>query len=258
MRAKKIVSLFMVVAGVLSLFLSGCTAKQKTEEIPPCDIPMQTIEQQSLNHYANFKFSVPEGWLSEETGKLSIASASSEIRQVNVDNPEAWTLYIKNYQYSNWGQEYSEEYIKAYHNLFRGETALYKTTLNTAVSRILQSSDSTLSSDSDLLDIFNFIASAYEESNSTPASEGSQYITALNCQLYSGKNGKIAVVKYTISVEEHNYFMIDCIREDIPYLISGCFDDTLEISSGDIALWTANSLEVDENFIVKENKIQKK
>lgn len=52
--------------------------------------------------------------------------------------------------------------------------------------------------------------------------------------------------------------MIDCIREDIPYMVSGCFDSNLEISSGDVALWTANSLEADENFVAEDGWAKKK
>lgn len=52
--------------------------------------------------------------------------------------------------------------------------------------------------------------------------------------------------------------MIDCIREDIPYMVSGCFDSNLEISSGDVALWTANSLEADENFVAEDSWAKKK
>lgn len=47
--------------------------------------------------------------------------------------------------------------------------------------------------------------------------------------------------------------MIDCIREDIPYMVSGCFDSNLEISSGYVALWTATSLEADEIFVAEDS-----
>ncbi len=48
MRVKKSVSLFMVVVGVFLLF-SGCSVKPKTENIPPCDIPMQTVTKTFLH-----------------------------------------------------------------------------------------------------------------------------------------------------------------------------------------------------------------
>lgn len=258
MKAKRTLALLFAVISIFLICFSGCNTKPKAETIPTCDIPLQTIEQQSLNNYANFKFSVPEGWVSEEIGMLAVATASSEIRQTDVSNPEAWTLYIKNYRYSNWGHEYSEDNIKAYRDLFRGETKSYEAMLNVAIARILQPSDSSFSSDLNMLDFFDSIASAYEDSTLMPSTANEQYITAFNYQLYTGNKGKIAVVEYTVSVQGNDYFMINCIREDIPYLTSGCFDNSLEVSSGDIALWTANSLEVDENFIVEKGKIQKK
>lgn len=84
-----------------------------------------------------------------------------------------------------------------------------------------------------------------------------QYISEYDCQIHSGNTGKIAAVKYTVDIQGEKHLMIDCIREDIPYMVSGCFDSNLEISSGDVALWTANSLEADENFIAEDSWAKK-
>ena len=52
--------------------------------------------------------------------------------------------------------------------------------------------------------------------------------------------------------------IIDCIREDIQYMVLDCFDSDLEISSGDVTLWTANALEADENFVAEDGWARKK
>lgn len=60
-----------------------------------------------------------------------------------------------------------------------------------------------------------------------------------------------------MDIQGEKYLMIDCIREDIPYMVSDCFDSNLKISSGDVALWTANSLEADENFVAEDSWAKK-
>ena len=60
-----------------------------------------------------------------------------------------------------------------------------------------------------------------------------------------------------VDIQGEKYLMIDCIREDIPYMVSGCFDSNLEISSGGVALWTATSLEADENFVAEDGWAKK-
>lgn len=61
-----------------------------------------------------------------------------------------------------------------------------------------------------------------------------------------------------MDIQGEKYLIIDCIREDIQYMVLDCFDSNLEISSGDVTLWTANALEADENFVAEDSWARKK
>ncbi len=259
MRNQRTTAVITVIIIILLFCFSGCSTQPKIESIPSCDIPMQEKEQQCSNYFVKFKFEVPENWISEDTGMFSFATASYEISEKDVDNPEAWVLFIKSYRFSNYfGREYPAENQKIFNSLFNGDSETYKDFLNFAVARNCDS-DSTSSSEEDSFefDVYGFLVAALEETEITKPSTEQQYISEYDCQIYSGNTGKIAAVKYTVDIKGKKYLMIDCIREDIPYMVSGCFDSNLEISSGDVALWTANSLEADENFVAEDGRAKK-
>ena len=65
---------------------------------------------------------------------------------------------------------------------------------------------------------------------------------------YNGTKGKIVEVKGTYTWNDTTYTIVEYYREDIPYAVFGAFGDTEELSSGDIALWIADSLETEEHF----------
>ena len=65
---------------------------------------------------------------------------------------------------------------------------------------------------------------------------------------YNGTKGKIVEVKGTYTWNDTTYTIVEYYREDIPYAVFGAFSDTEELSSGDIALWIADSLETEEHF----------
>ena len=65
---------------------------------------------------------------------------------------------------------------------------------------------------------------------------------------YNGTKGKIVEVKGTYTWNDTTYTIVEYYREDIPYVVIGAFSDTEEFSSGDIALWIADSLKVEEHF----------
>ncbi|MCI1965457.1 MAG: hypothetical protein LKJ17_04900 [Oscillospiraceae bacterium] len=76
-------------------------------------------------------------------------------------------------------------------------------------------------------------------------------------QHYNGTDGNITEVQYSYTYNGKKTNIIQCYREDIPYLVTGAFDDSVDLSSGKIALWVANSLKVTEHFTIKDNIIRK-
>ena len=65
---------------------------------------------------------------------------------------------------------------------------------------------------------------------------------------YNGTKGKIVEVKGTYTWNDTTYTIVEYYREDIPCVVFGSFGDSKGLSSGDIALWVADSLEVEEHF----------
>lgn len=241
----------------LVLFAAGC-GKDGLSEIPPTDIAMQTVTQNDVNHYIDFQFSVPEDWLTTEYA-VSIAAAyppEAENAPSGIKNPRPWELLLCNYQFENayWCSTQGKQ--QAYRDLFEGKTDAYKTLLNDEAAREFgASAEGTTDDISSMMDILDMLTREPPTEPVTHASE--TYVTAFDCQLYEGKHGRIAYVTYTITAPEETRQMVDCVREDIPYVVRGGFDDAVEPCSGDIALYVADSLEVTEHFTMEDGKIEK-
>ncbi len=54
MKAKKSLSLLLVAISIFTLCFSGCGTETKTESIPQCDIPMQTVTQSTKTGYFSY------------------------------------------------------------------------------------------------------------------------------------------------------------------------------------------------------------
>ena len=63
--------------------------------------------------------------------------------------------------------------------------------------------------------------------------------------LYQGEHGLIAALEFEYEFMGKTYHEIHCYRQDMLCTVMGGFDDNLELSSGDFALQTADSLTVE-------------
>jgi uncharacterized protein YbjQ (UPF0145 family) len=118
-------------------------------------------------------------------------------------------------------------------------------------------------------DLFAGKTSAYEEHMKQSFADAASMLSSdssgqanvpnvdVKYQHYDGTYGKITEVQYSYTYEGKKHHIIQCYREDIPSLVTGAFDESVDLSSGKIALWVADSLKVTEHFTVKDNKIQK-
>ena len=77
-------------------------------------------------------------------------------------------------------------------------------------------------------------------------------------QYYRGTYGTIAEVQYSYTYQNKTFHEILCYREDIPYMVTGAFKDSNELSSGDIVPWVADSLKVTEHFQTQSDTSQEK
>lgn len=221
---------------VLSLLFSGCQSDKNT--IEPPSIPMKTVTQNDKEDLVTYEFQLPENWVYGAKSQLSVAGLSEEAKEILDKNlkttEESFPLYIGigNYYYS--GLKPSEEKIQMYKDLFAGKPDAYEKNMDESFDR------------------------AIDMINSGTSSNASKPEVSFQYKHYDGTSGKITEVQYSYTFNGKKTHMIQCYLEDIPYSIVGAFDDSLELSSGEIAPWVASSLKVTEHFTIDDGVIRKK
>lgn len=262
MKIKKIFAVTMSI--VLLMSVVGCT-KNQASSIPKSTIPMKTVTQKSKNDYVSFEFELPKTWETFTNNYLCAGGFDKVNLKEDVETEEEtlpYTLTIENYHYSQgtW-MELPEEAKQAYKDLFAGNSEPYKKYLNLYVEYIIykdsySGAGSPWESPSGILDYFDLFQPT--ENVSKESASNKKYIKDFKYKRYDGKYGKITEVQYSYDMNRKTHQAINCIREDIPYMTSGVFDSTLDVSSGDIALWVADSLKVTEHFEQKNNNTERK
>lgn len=258
MRAKRIVSLFMVVTGVFSLFFSGCTAKQKTEEIPPCDIPMQMVTKTFLaDDSTQLTFKIPLAWKAESCQDYYIRAYEGDTlpsspNENRFSESFPYAVEITNYNYSDGSQasELSDKIKTVYKELINGKPENFQKYLSESIGSTMlflefqkQQDEANQDPPRSVMDIWSMLADEPVTDNAD--SDTVNYLTEFSCTYVNGDFDTIAVVKYAFEYEGRVYKGIYCVLKNSPYMVWGCFDDSLELSSGDIALQVANSLVVE-------------
>lgn len=241
----------MIVVGTFSFLFSGCGTNPKAEEIPLCDIPMQMVSQNSKSDLVTLEYLLPNSWTSIPNEYFSTLNFEPEIYDKITTETDGdilpYALIIDNYEYPGASMRLiAEEAQQVYQDLFIGNAEPY---------------EEKLEADMQYLNEFIFYKHNYEQDSDSARNNKfipkEKYITEYSVQYYNGTNGKIAVVKYTYDYNGITYHAVDCIRDDISYVVRGAYNDTLAISSGDIALWVADSLKVTENFCIQNGTIEK-
>lgn len=211
---------------VLLMFVSftevSCSSMPSVEKY---EFSTKNVIHDSRDSFVTFEFEIPEGWIAcEDYGYRSIKAFPEDMAEsVNSSNDYDLILGINCYRETS-GDLLFEERIAAIEELLKGNGQSYEEFTKENAGKI----------DKDI------VAGDFE------------------FEFYNGYYGKISVVKYTVtypekySIDPQN--IIRCYREDIPYMVTGTFhrDDTL--SSGDIALWAANTLKVTGAFYKKGRK----
>ncbi|QNK42208.1 hypothetical protein [Caproicibacter fermentans] len=229
----KKMSLSIAFVGITLLFLmTGCQSSKSSVGNPP--VSMKTVTQNSKEDLATFEFRVPEGWTSGPEDNLAVIACPKDAVEKKFETTEdslPFTIGIANYYYP--ALAISEEDKQMYKDLFAGKTSAYEEHMKQSFSN------------------------AASMLNSESSNEVNTPKVDFKYQHYNGTYGKITEVQYSYTYNGKKTNIIQCYREDIPYLITGAFDDSIGLSSGKIALWVADSLKVTEHFTVKDNVIQK-
>lgn len=61
---------------------------------------------------------------------------------------------------------------------------------------------------------------------------------------YIGKQGKILEIKNILEWKNKKYIIVEYHKEDIPYSVWGAFDSSMDLPSGNIALWIMDSFTI--------------
>lgn len=209
----------------VGMALTGCDSLEKVGE---CGFAAQSVTQNSRDGYVTFTFEIPEGWIPYETSGYRSVGAFPKNRSegIHLDRDYDVILGISCYTETT-GDSQHEERMNTIEQLFQGNSA------------------------------------AYEEFTKRSAGAMDSDITAdgFTFRLYNGRYGRIAAVEYTVTYpgkyEMAPQHIIRCYRQDIDYMTTGMFHEGEELSSGDIALWAANTLQVTEHFTIQDGQIVK-
>ena len=211
---------------LLCLSFAGCSKKTLGDS----PVPLETVTQNSRENRATFEFSLPAGWVSYPIYDDTVGAVEEKnIEKFNDPDFEDYSLRLEIRNYQNGNTFFMEGYDQAIEALFNGETGQY-------INYIKQSNAE--------------LASGLGESE-VPS-------TDYQFQYYRGTYGTIVEVRHSETYQGEVIQSIVCYREDIPYMVTGAFKDSNELSSGDIVPWVADSLKVTEHFQAQSDTSQEK
>lgn len=256
---KKHIVLTIIIVGIMSALI-GCQAK-KTIEKP--DVETKTVTQNSQDDLVTFTFDSPDNWTSVAVDKSSLicrAPSSNESEEYkNYISPNY--VVISKYTTSDI-TPISDEYKQGYEDLFKRKYDGIEKIINENIgciniSKYLESQpEQEFNSDYSIIDYFNILA----EQPTVTDDELSEYFHSkvwasdFEYSEYQGKNNKVIAVEYSYVIDDKTHKAINCYRDD-NYSVCGAFDDDSKFSSGDIALWIANTLEVSEHYRLEDGVV---
>lgn len=206
----------------------GCT-EVKTASIPDVNISMKTVTQNSDLDFITFEFKAPENWTVYPEDVVSVCGVDElHLKQENIGKEASpYLFYIKKYDaLTDSAADRMKPIMK---DLFVGNPNPYIEEMNSYIAVL---NDETTS-----------------DNQQSPSKK--QYITDFKSKCYKGKNGRILEVQYRYPVKGKNFYAVYCYLEKIPYVVYGEIDETVDLSSGNIVLWVADSLKVTEHFTME-------
>lgn len=217
----KLIAAFLVGA-TLMLPFSGC----QTNSLSEPTVKMKTVTQNDDGDNATFEFEIPEDWVAGTYSTLSLGTMPEAMygnKDLTTADVCSYIVFIDEYYYMDYGIYTTEEKQQLYKDLFAGKTETYEEYIKTKAT---------------IRGVFG----------SLKLIKGDFQATNFEYKHHQGKDGKILEVRYSWVCENETVQTVRYYREDIPYVVTGAFSDSVELPSGEVAPWVVNSLKVTENY----------
>ena len=225
-----------IISIVLMISLVGC---QQNNKIIRPDVEIKTVTENSQEDYVTFSLDVPSDWKVLTQDYVSIACFSSKANETNAnDKISPYKLSIDNYIIPSL-MPIDDKYKQAYNDLFNGKYDGIKDLI------------------CDNIEYINIgkVMDNFPDVTMPDSWEDKEWATDFTFSKYSGKNGNIIAVEYSYIIIDKTYKAINCYRDD-DYSVCGVFDDDAELSSGDLALWVADNMEITKHYKIEDNMLK--
>lgn len=225
-----------IISIVLMISLVGC---QQNNKIIRPDVETKTVTENSQEDYVTFSLDVPSDWKVLTQDYVSIACFSSKANETNAsDKISPYKLSIENYIIPSL-MPIDDKYKQAYKDLFNGKYDGIKDLICDNIEYI---------NIGKVMDSFPDVT--------TPESwNDKKWAFDFTFSEYNGKNGNIIAVEYSYIIIDKTYKAINCYRDD-DFSVCGVFDDDAELSSGDLALWVADNMEITKHYKIEDNMLK--
>ena len=225
-----------IISIVLMISLVGC---QQNNKIIRPDVETKTVTENSQEDYVTFSLDVPSDWKVLTQDYVSIACFNSKANETNAnDKISPYKLSIDNYIIPSL-MPIDDKYKQAYNDLFNGKYDGIKDLI------------------CDNIEYINIgkVMDNFPDVTMPDSWEDKEWATDFTFSKYSGKNGNIIAVEYSYIIIDKTYKAINCYRDD-DYSVCGVFDDDAELSSGDLALWVADNMEITKHYKIEDNMLK--
>ena len=218
--------LALALAGTL-LVCSGCS---QGEKIPASPVELTACSGERADG-SQYTINLPEGWQVTQAGDVIIAQQEEDIPEQRQD-AAPYTIQVV------CDPSHTCEVTDS-QQIFTGDTQVFEDQINSSLASQYQL-EQLMSDDEETsaLDYLNLLTLGDPEN----PPDRVHWVTNT---LYQGEHGLIAALEFEYEFMGKTYHEIHCYRQDMLCTVMGGFDDNLELSSGDFALQTADSLTVE-------------
>lgn len=233
----KTIFIFSIIG--ITLLNSGCS--QTIDELPTSTIELINVTQKSYQSnpdegYVEFSFNLPKDWCTDSSSYTNCYAYSDNVQTENPFFKWDSRLHIERYLEPNTTNNDLElEEQEFLNDLFSGNLD----GLEEYIEQSILNSEETAKS------LYQYL---YPDNSLSQNTSMETKLNWIQCKVYQRQYGKLVTLEYDYLLLGQKCHALYCYREDIPYVIMAGYNDQLEVSTGDFATQTADSLSVKEDF----------